>query len=69
MTHFVCNCGGELKVQQTVSSPDAVWRRRKCLVCGFLFTTKEEAVDGYIPKELTQRGGYKPEEDTSDTRR
>lgn len=51
ITRFLCNCGGRLKVNETRSTEDAIYRTRKCVVCGFLYTTEEKAIEGVIPKE------------------
>jgi len=51
---YRCNCGGKLYVNETRASDEAIYRTRKCRDCGWLFTTKEEAVDGGIPKSAYQ---------------
>jgi transcriptional regulator NrdR family protein len=48
---FRCNCGGALPVTETRATHDVIWRTRKCKDCGTAYTTKEEAVEGNIPKE------------------
>ena len=48
---YRCNCGGKLYVQETRACDDAIWRIRKCRDCKEVFTTKEVAVEGYIPRE------------------
>ena len=48
---YRCNCGGKIYVSQTRASADAIYRLRKCRDCSEIFTTKEVAIEGYIPKE------------------
>lgn len=47
---YRCNCGGKIYVQETRANDDAIYRVRKCKDCGELFTTKEVAIEGYMPK-------------------
>lgn len=49
---YRCNCGGKLYVQETRASEDAIYRVRKCRDCGWLFNTKEEAVDEAAPTKV-----------------
>ena len=51
---YRCNCGGKLYVKETRATNEAIYRTRKCADCGWLFTTKEEAIEGGIPKSATQ---------------
>ena len=53
---FRCNCGGKIYVQETRACADVIYRIRKCFDCKELFTTKEEVIEGFIPREaVTQR--------------
>jgi transcriptional regulator NrdR family protein len=55
---YRCNCGGRLYVCETRAAEDAIYRVRKCANCTYLFTTKEVAIEGTLPKyarALTQR--------------
>ena len=59
-------CGTKLKVLETRDDGSVVYRTRKCLPCDFLYTTKEELVDGVgdlpMPYEHRVRaeGGKRP---------
>lgn len=46
---YRCNCGGKLYVAETRASDEAIYRTRKCRDCGWLFTTKEVAIEAAIP--------------------
>ena len=56
---YRCNCGGKLYVTETRACNDAIYRVRKCKDCGWLFNTKEEAIDGNIPREAFQHRTHK----------
>jgi len=47
---YRCNCGGKIYVKETRAAEDAIYRTRKCKDCSYLYTTKETAIDGGIPK-------------------
>lgn len=53
---YRCNCGGRIYVRETRAADDAIYRIRKCKECGYLFTTKEVAIEGYIPKHAILQG-------------
>lgn len=43
---MVCpECKGDVKVVDTVTNDECVYRRRKCLSCGHTFYTREEYAD------------------------
>ena len=43
------NCGCETKVVDSIPYADTVYRRRKCLTCGFVYWTEElEVIDKKI---------------------
>lgn len=49
---YRCNCGGKLYVAETRACDDAIYRVRKCNACGWLFNTKEEAIEQAIPSRV-----------------
>lgn len=49
---YRCNCGGKLYVQETRASADAIYRVRKCKDCGWLFNTREVAVEDRPPTTI-----------------
>lgn len=49
---YRCNCGGKLYVVETRASDEAIYRVRKCKDCGWLFNTKEVAVEEDIPAHI-----------------
>lgn len=51
---YRCNCGGKLYVSETRATDEAIYRTRKCRDCTWLFTTKEEAIEGGIPRAAIQ---------------
>jgi hypothetical protein len=59
---YRCNCGGRLYVKETRAADDAIYRVRKCANCTYLFTTKEIAIEGTMPKHARLQNSLAREE-------
>ncbi len=53
------SCGEKTRVTETRDTGDVVYRTRRCDACEWLVTTKEEYIDGLIPKGALKQRDWK----------